>query len=97
MHIIQTAWPYTLLWGAQERLLRIPLELPAGVQSAPALLLPLCVTRVFAALPTGAHTLAIGWPDIKKRALSIACATVRLMGGRLQDVHDIWPASCSGC
>ena len=52
-HIMQ---PCNLLWGAQERLLRIPLELRAGMQSAPGLLLPLCVSRVFTALPTGAHT-----------------------------------------
>ena len=56
-HNIQPTWPFiTLLWVAQERLLRIPLELPAGMQAAPALLLPLCVTRVFTALPTGALT-----------------------------------------
>ena len=37
----------------QERVLRIPLELPASTESASPLLLPLCVSRLAASLQSG--------------------------------------------
>ncbi|KAK9825363.1 hypothetical protein WJX81_004059 [Elliptochloris bilobata] len=54
------AWAAVVLRGVldgnsagKERVLRIPLELPAGMQSAPSLLLPLCVSCLSSALQTG--------------------------------------------
>ena len=42
-----------MVHAPQERVLRIPLELPASTESASPLLLPLCVSRLAAALQSG--------------------------------------------